>query len=262
MKKADKAPKEAPSDSPQKESNLLDKWWKLAIFVVLILAWTFVALIGSEFLISFLAYKILPREWLSSTVANAGFSLISYVIAALLILWLPTKIPKIREFLKSTKERLGLRGLPTWTDIGLSVVGYIVTIIIAAIVTAIFSNFPWFNANEAQELGYSFYMQGWERGLAFLELAVLAPIMEELIFRGWLYGNLRIRVPKWLAILLVSTLFGLVHMQWNVGITVFIMSTISCSLREITGSIYAGTLMHIINNTVAFTLIYVIGVIS
>ena len=245
--------KEAPSKSPQV------KWWKKALIVALAMAWLVVALIGAELLVGFLVGKMLPIELLSSPIVNASFSMVSYLLAAFLIIFVPTKIPRIKDLIESSRERLGLRGLPTWTDIGLAPIGYIVTIVIVMGLTTIFNNFDWFNGNEAQNLGYSFYMQGWERGIAFIELAIFAPIIEELLFRGWLYGNLRIRIPKPLAILLVSLLFGLVHMQWNVGITVFAMSVVSCTMREITGSIYAGTLMHMINNTVAFYLVYVIG---
>lgn len=233
--------------------------WKTIFWVVLMLAWVFVALVGSEFLVAFIMTHILPTSILASPVANAGFSIVAYLLTVFLVIYLPTKIPKIRDSLKITRERLGLVGFPTWTDLGLAPIGYVVTILIVMGLTLIFENFDWFNSNETQELGYSIYMQGWERGLAFIELAIIAPIIEELIFRGWLYGNLRVKIPKSLAIFLVSLLFGIVHMQWNVGITVFAMSVIACVLREVTGSIYAGTLVHIINNSVAFYLIYVAG---
>ena len=236
-------------------------WAKKVFGTIGLLAYVFVALVGSELLVGLIVVKTLPQEILSSTIVNAGFSLVSYLLTAALVIFLPTKIPKIKDYLKSNRERLGLRGLPTWTDIGLSVAGYIATILITMAITFVFEKFPWFNADEAQELGYSIYMSGWERGLAFIELAIFAPIVEELIFRGWLYGNLRVRILKWVAILCVSVLFGLVHMQWNVGITVFAMSVISCLMREVTGTIYAGTLTHIINNSVAFCLVYVVGMV-
>ena len=98
---------------------------------------------------------------------------------------------------------------------------------------------------------------GIERGVAFIALVVIAPIAEEIVFRGWLYGKLRVNIPKWVAILITSLVFGAIHMQWNVGITVFAMSVVNCILREITGTIYAGTLVHMINNGVAFYLVYV-----
>jgi abortive infection protein len=88
---------------------------------------------------------------------------------------------------------------------------------------------------------------------------VLTPLFEELIFRGFLYGKLRIRaVPWWLSAVVVSALFGLAHMQWNVAIDVFCLSMVACALREVTGSIWAGTLLHIIKNMIAFIIKFVI----
>lgn len=233
--------------------------WAKIFGIILLLGWVFVGLIGTEIIVGLAISWLLPADVLASPVVNATFSVIAYILGLILIVLVPSKVPKVRELVKSTRERLGLKGLPIWTDLGLAPIGYIAAIALAAGLTALFSLFPWFNSSEAQNLGYSIYMQGWERGIAFVELAVFAPMIEELIFRGWLYGNLRIRVPKIVAILLVSLLFGLVHMQWNVGVSVFAMSVVSCTLREITGTIYAGTLLHIINNVVAFYLVYVVG---
>lgn len=233
--------------------------WAKIFGIILLLGWVFVGLIGTEIIVGLAISWLLPADVLASPVVNATFSVIAYILGLILIVLVPSKVPKVRELVKSTRERLGLKGLPTWTDLGLAPIGYTAAIALAAGLTALFSLFPWFNSSETQNLGYSIYMQGWERGIAFVELAVFAPMIEELIFRGWLYGNLRIRVPKIVAILLVSLLFGLVHMQWNVGVSVFAMSVVSCTLREITGTIYAGTLLHIINNVVAFYLVYVVG---
>lgn len=255
-KKAEKKLKEAPSNLPQ--TGVKTKWWVTTLGVILMMAWVAVAMIGSQILVMNIMYWTLPIEFLTTTTANTMLSLISYVLMILFI-WVPGRVPKIRDFVSNSKERMGLNGMPTWTDLGLAPVGYVVSLIVGGVITMIFSSFSWFNADEAQELGYSLYMQGWERGLAFIELVVVAPIMEELLFRGWLYGNLRVKIPKWLAILLVSVLFGLIHFQWNVGISVFVLSIVACILREVTGNIYAGTLVHMINNGVAFLLVYVIG---
>ena len=93
-----------------------------------------------------------------------------------------------------------------------------------------------------------------------MALVIIAPIMEELLFRGWLYGKLRLKIPKVAAIVTTSLLFGLVHMQWNVGVNVFAMSVVLCALREVTGTIYAGILTHMIKNGVAFYLLFVLGI--
>lgn len=230
------------------------KFWR----VVGISAFVFTVVVGVQFLLGIPLTKLAPAEVLSSPITNTIFSTVSYLLAMFLIIWLPPRIFK-KKIARSSRKSLGLTGLPTWTDIGLAPIGYVASVLIAMGLTALFNLMPWFNANEAQDLGFSPYMMGFERGLAFVLLAVIAPIVEEIVFRGFLYGKLRIEIPKWLAIFLTSLIFGLAHLQWNVGITVFSMSIVTCTLREITGTIYAGMLVHIINNGVAFYLVYVLG---
>ena len=231
---------------------------KKVLWVVAISAFVFTAVLGVQLLLGLIISPFISADVMAMPAVSVLFSIISYGLALLMIIYLPPKIFK-KKLAKSSRESLGLRGLPTWTDIGLAPVGYIATIVLAAGVTALFNLMPWFDANEVQDLGYSHYMVGFERGIVFVLLAIIAPIVEELIFRGWLYGKLRVKIPKWVAIIVTSLVFGLVHLQWNVGITVFCMSIVTCTLREITGSIYAGTLVHIINNSVAFYLVYVAG---
>lgn len=233
-------------------------WLKTTLWVVAISAYVFAVVAGVQFLLSLLLVHILPVEAFDSPVTNTVFSVVSYLLAIMIIIVLPPRIFK-NKLTKPSRESLGLKGLPTWTDIGLAPVGYVVSILLATGLTALFKFFPWFNAAETQDLGYSPYIMGFDRGLAFVMLAIIAPIAEEIIFRGWLYGKLRIKIPKWVAILITSFLFGLIHLQWNVGVTVFCMSVVTCTLREVTGTIYAGMLVHMLSNGVAFFLVYVIG---
>ncbi len=233
-------------------------WLKKVLWVVAISAYVFVVVVGIQFLLGLLLARLAPVEVLESPITNTVFSVISYILAILIIIVLPPRIFK-NKLARPSRESLGLRGLPTWTDIGLAPIGYVVSVLLATGLTALFNLMPWFNANESQDLGYSLYMMGFERGLAFVMLAIIAPIAEELIFRGWLYGKLRIKIPKWVAILITSLLFGLIHLQWNVGVTVFCMSIVTCILREITGTIYAGMLVHMLSNGIAFFLVYVVG---
>ena len=88
------------------------------------------------------------------------------------------------------------------------------------------------------------------------------------VFRGFLYGKIRGRlneivsdkISMMISIFLVSLLFGIVHLQWNVGVNVFAMSIVLCGLREITGTIYSGILLHMLKNGIAFYLLFVLGI--
>lgn len=274
-----KGVKQARNKVPQKHG------WKLVFRVLLLLVWVAAAVIVAQLIVGYLMLWILGRETFLQPVPTAIYSALSYILALAWILLVTPKITvklKIKNETKNGKrlvngklapkvmgrEDLGLKGLPTWTDIGLAPVGFIIATLLAAGLVAIFNIFPWFDAEQAQEVGFSIYLTGFEKIVAFLILVVVAPIAEELIFRGWLYGKLRPmlsekmsdRASMIISIFLVSLLFGIVHMQWNVGVNVFAMSIVLCGLREITGTIYAGILMHMIKNGVAFYLLYVLGI--
>ena len=275
----EKTAKQARNKVPRKQG------WKLAFKVLLLLVWVAATVIVAQLIVGYLMLWILGREAFLQPVPTAIYSALSYILALAWILPVTPKITvklKIENKTKNGKhlvngklapkvmgrEDLGLKGLPTWTDIGLAPVGFIIATLLAAGLVAIFNIFPWFDAEQAQEVGFSIYLTGLEKIVAFLILVVVAPIAEELIFRGWLYGKLRPmlsekmsdRASMIISIFLVSLLFGIVHMQWNVGVNVFAMSIVLCGLREITGTIYAGILMHMIKNGVAFYLLYVLGI--
>jgi membrane protease YdiL (CAAX protease family) len=61
----------------------------------------------------------------------------------------------------------------------------------------------------------------------------------------------------WLAILITSTLFGLIHGAWNVGIDTFALSIVLCVVRLKTGSLWASILIHMTKNAIAFYLLFI-----
>ena len=156
------------------------------------------------------------------------------------------------------REKFGLLSLPTWTDIGLAPVAYVVATFLAYLLFLIFELFPWFDANEIQTASTTFLISGFDRLLAFISIVIITPIVEEIIFRGLFYGKLREKLNFPLSALIVSLVFAIAHGQWNVGINVFALSLVLCSLREITGTTYAGILTHMLKNGIAFYLLYII----
>lgn len=159
---------------------------------------------------------------------------------------------------RTSMETLGLQRLPSWSDIGLAPVAFIIYMLITTIVlmtiTSWISGFP---SDQAQDVGFNSLGSQGDNVLAFLTLVVLAPIAEEILFRGYLYGKLKGHVPTVVAAIVTSLLFALAHFQWNVGIDVFVLSLILCWLRSLTGSIWAGILVHMIKNGIAYYLLFI-----
>ena len=158
---------------------------------------------------------------------------------------------------------LGLNRLPSWTDIGLAPVGFIVySVAVTTVVAGLMAWVPDFPLDQAQDVGFSAFGSRLDNILAFVTLVILAPFAEELLFRGYLYGKLKSRVPAVIAALVTSLLFGLAHFQLNVAIDVFILSLILCGLRSLTGSIWVCVLVHVLKNALAYYLLFVAPLIG
>ncbi len=225
--------------------------------ILFLCVWVFASVVTAQLLVGWLTILIVGKNNAGSPVVTAVYSLISYLLALALIIFVPIKF--VKKW-KTSREELGLKELPTWTDIGLAPVGFVVSLILAAGLAAVFSIFPWFNISEAQNVGFSTYLAGGEKLVAFVTLVILAPTVEEVIFRGFLYGKLRVKLGAASSILITSLIFAILHFQWNVGVNVFALSVVLCALREVTGTIYASILTHMVKNGVAFYLLYVLGI--
>lgn len=236
----------------------------VCLTVVLLAAWVWVALQISILIVQ--GILALTRgagfyQNMNQTLLELVLQAIVYTLALLVTIFGPWfALKKHIHSAKTTRNEMGLRDLMTWTDILLAIIGYIVSALVGGLLLIVCQALlPGINWNQAQEVGFqSIYTSG-DMVMAFIALAVIAPICEELIFRGWLYGKLRARIPALPAIMVVSLLFAAVHGQFNVGVVVFCMSVANCLIRELTGTIYGGILVHIIRNAIAFYGLFVLG---
>lgn len=89
---------------------------------------------------------------------------------------------------------------------------------------------------------------------AFLIICVLAPFLEELFFRGFIYRTFIKTWPVWLASILAATLFALIHFQLQVFIPLFFLGLILNYVYHRTGSVWTSVAFHSLNNTIAFGL--------
>ena len=134
----------------------------------------------------------------------------------------------------------------------------IVSLIVSGVVISLCLNLPGFDASAEQNLGFDQYLIQWDLLAAFVALVIVPPICEEIAYRGWLYGKLRSRWGFVISSLLVSLTFAVLHAPLNAAIVAFVLSFVACGLREITGSIYASILMHMLKNGIAFWLLYIV----
>ena len=109
--------------------------------------------------------------------------------------------------------------------------------------------------NQEQQIGFSGESaQFGELAIIFLALVVIAPLFEEMMMRGFLFGKLREQASFWPAAIVTSLLFALAHGQLNVGLMTFTLSMFGCYMTEKTGSIWASLWLHMTVNFVAFSI--------
>lgn len=95
--------------------------------------------------------------------------------------------------------------------------------------------------------------------LAMLFLAgFAAPFGEELLFRGVLYTMFRERWAIWISVLTSSFLFGLIHGNFAVGLTGFLLGIIAALVFEYSKSLWSAVLVHSINNSLKIGLLYLL----
>lgn len=86
-----------------------------------------------------------------------------------------------------------------------------------------------------------------------LLIVFAASISEEVLFRGYLFGGLREKLPRLAAALLSGAIFGGLHALTGISAVppLIAFGFVLALLYEKTGSIVPGILLHMLNNSVA-----------
>ncbi|MEI6446925.1 MAG: CPBP family intramembrane glutamic endopeptidase [Actinomycetes bacterium] len=86
-------------------------------------------------------------------------------------------------------------------------------------------------------------------------ITVIAPLAEEILFRGFLFSTLWRWMPLGLAALITGALFGALHLGGSpplLTVPLGVLGVFLCLLRAATGSLIPCIVVHAVNNTLAF----------
>jgi membrane protease YdiL (CAAX protease family) len=106
-------------------------------------------------------------------------------------------------------------------------------------------------------------------GMLLLVAAVVAPFIEELFFRGFLFGLYRRRQPLWVAYASSGVLFTVLHLEpqrmnaqqmAGLSVGILMLAIMLAWLYQRTGSLYPGIVAHAVNNATGLILFYALGV--
>lgn len=79
-------------------------------------------------------------------------------------------------------------------------------------------------------------------------VGVLAPVCEEVVFRGAIFGGMKKEGNVFKAVLASGLLFGLLHMNINQASYAFVIGILLGFLVEATGSIFSSIMFHVLIN--------------
>lgn len=213
------------------------------------------ATIGLDFVIAFLSGLLLNLFDLEinadSVLINFGF----YGLTSLASIGLVSLF--IKKRMKSNFAALGLKKFKIPQAILLIIIASISLIVMTTVAyTAVEKLVPGVNLEQEQDTAFHDASGGAELGMAFFALVIVAPFAEELIFRGFMLPAFAQRFGFLAGALITSLLFGLAHLQVNVGILTFLMGMLLAWLYKKTGSLWPAILFHSLKNLVAFLIIF------
>jgi membrane protease YdiL (CAAX protease family) len=169
------------------------------------------------------------------------------LVTVLLALWRLSGRPAFADFLKS----VGLYTRNIRTDLGVAVGLYCLALPVLTAVTVLSGWF--FRGFDTPPHPTLIWIQvldsPLDRSLTYLQAALIAPIVEEVIFRGVLYPALRERWGVLTGIALSSVLFSLMHPNLPGGFLPLAALGASFAVAfQLRGSLLPGILMHSLHN--------------
>ncbi|GHU08743.1 hypothetical protein FACS189431_5580 [Alphaproteobacteria bacterium] len=222
--------------------------------VVAWLAWIFFVFFASQFAVLGIA-EVLPislEDTLTMTVVEAAVYLLMLVLAVggPWLIRKSIRLPKLRKLFAVARR---IKGSDILRGVGYALIYYLILVAVMLPLTFLLPDIM----NQEQALGFEQIGNSWwQLCLIFIALVIVAPVAEELVMRGLLFGRIRARLPFWPTAIIISLTFAIAHLQVNVAIDTFILSMVMCYVREKSGTIYPTILMHIIKNGLAFGLLF------
>jgi membrane protease YdiL (CAAX protease family) len=251
-----------PPEAAPKKPNYWVPWNPWLAVGAVVFIYIFTQLVGIQLVAIYPAIKhwssTVTNDWLTNDIfAQFFYVLIAEAMTLGLVWW----------FLRVFKTSLRVIGLvkPKLEDILFALSGLVIYFpAYIGIVTLISSLIPALNVNQTQQIGFQNPGGTLQYVLVFISLVILPPIVEEIIFRGFLYTSLRKKLPIVWAALLTSLIFAAPHLLeggsggllWIAGIDTFILSLVLVWLRQKTDRLYAGMGLHALKNFVAFASLY------
>lgn len=226
---------------PTSQFNLLDT---LGVTLSLLL------LLSNILIVPFVDPKLLAGSEQLSGIALVIAGIVSQMIpAGIAVLFLALRFDLL--------ELLGLKH-PDWKRIGIVVLVGMVAIMILANLAGFITEpflkhtFGEQNPQDAVKMMLDAKVNNPKLliGLAFLA-CIVAPICEEIVFRGYFYGLMKRYSCRYFAAIITGLIFGLVHISiWSLA-PLIVVGILLAIVYELSGSLWAPMICHCIFNSIS-----------
>lgn len=184
-----------------------------------------------------------------------GYTLFFFYLLQTLFFGLPLLILMFGKRIANKKESCLWRTTEWYNIFLVAPATYVVTIVGFAILFSILSSnsidVPGFTGEKTKVVG-EFGTEAIGHILAFIAAVLIAPLIEEIVFRGFMLRAFAKHIPVWGAVFGSSALFAAIHVTPGVFFPLMILGAVMATLTVKTKSIYPAIVFHMMNNSMAF----------
>lgn len=220
----------------------------------------------AEFLSSAKSQEIFFRALTEFMSYSVRLQFIYFALVQAVTLWATWWFLKSRN--NSWKD-IGMARKPAVKDVVPALITFAIYFVFLIVVTVIISALiPGIDTDQEQQLGFKGVSGALPLLMVFISLVILPPLVEEITVRGFLYTGLKTKYSQVVAMVIASSLFAVAHLQlgsgqaplWIAAVDTFILSVFLIKLRERTGALWSGMIVHGLKNGLAFLLLFVFTV--
>lgn len=166
---------------------------------------------------------------------------------------------------KQTFKDIGVSKQVTRQYIKQAAVGYAVYFMCIIALFTIVDALHLIDTTQEQQLGYE-NTKGAFLLLTFVSLVIFPPLIEELLFRGYLFHKTKAHSSFIVATVITSVLFGAAHLEfgsgtplnWAAALDTLTLSVVLCYVTYKTKSLWPAIVIHMAKNLLAFVTLFVL----
>ena len=182
----------------------------------------------------------------------------AFLLAPLYFAYRTTRSPHDVGNRRSMWAALGLRKFNVPTALALVLLLFVVFIFVNNLYQALISLLHLPLQTNDQTILQESKNAPFSTSATLLVSVVVAPICEEMFFRGFVFMGLLRAMPLWAAIVLSSFLFSIAHVDLGSFAVLFIIGLALAFVRWRTRSLWPSVLLHLLNNAIGTVLILLV----